>query len=104
MAVRVPIIGFLRGGNVIAGDLPKAEQDKAQIAGLFAMLGKPYEDFRPVWSRADRDSKRVFLKVAHMPESWSLKTYDELTPQTRLELKTRVFALRDWLNKVLKDD
>jgi len=73
----------------------------AMIASLFAMLGAPYDAFRPIWARADRDARRLFLKAARFPESWATRDFDELSPETRRELKTRVFALRDWLNKAL---
>lgn len=80
-----------------ARDLPAKEQAAAHIAGLFAILQKPYDEFRPVWSGADLPARRVFLKIAKLPESWAGRAWDELGRNEREALKTRVFDLRDFL-------
>jgi hypothetical protein len=82
---------------VSARELPAKEQTAAHIAGLFAILGKPYDEFRPVWSGADMPARRVFLKIAKLPEVWAARSWDGLGREERELLKTRVFALRDFL-------
>jgi len=82
-------------------DLPQAEKVRANIAGLYAALGKPYEKFRPVWACADSKARRAFLKIAGLPEVWANREWDGLGRHEREQLKVRVFAMRDWLNNHL---
>lgn len=80
-------------------DLPAKEKSAAHIAGLFAILGQPAPDFAPVWNKASRESRRLFLQIAKLPFHLVDRGYEEMRPDTRIELKTRVCMLRDWLNK-----
>lgn len=84
-----------------AADLPARQRAQAHCAGLLAVLGSPADDFRPVWDGAGRESRRMFLMIAKLPAYLVERAYTDLKPQTRIELKTRVTALRDWLNKAL---
>lgn len=89
--------------SVNPADLPQREQARAHIAGLFNILGRPFDEFRPVWSGLAHGPRRTLLILADMPQVWANRAYDELSPQTVIELKARVMQLRDWLNKVLPE-
>lgn len=82
-------------------DLPTREREAAHIAGLLAVLGRPADDFAPVWSAASRDSRRIFLQIARLPLWLVDREFEEMRPDTRIELKTRVRMMRDWLNKAV---
>ena len=82
-------------------DLPPREKVRAHCAGLFAALGKPYDAFRPVWAGADKNARRAFLKIAALPEIWHCREWDGLGRAEKEQLKTRVFAMREWLNSHL---
>lgn len=84
-----------------ANDLSAVEKTAANLAGLFEILGKPYDSFRPVWSDADMASRRLFMKIAKMPEEWSRREWDNLGRAEREQLKTRVIGLQVYLNKYL---
>lgn len=84
-------------------DLPNRQRVQAHCAGLLAVLGSPADDFRPVWDGASRETRRLFLTIAKLPSFLVDRPFSELKPQTRIELRGRVEALRDWLNKVVPE-
>lgn len=72
------------------------------IAKCFEILGQePNDKFRLIWSRASRADRRLFLKLAYLPEYLHEKEWAELTADSRGQIKSRARDMRDWLNRTL---
>lgn len=79
---------------------PRA-QSAANIAGMLAVLGAENDKFRHLWANADEATRRMLLQVAKKPLFMSSSSWDELSADTRGQIKRRAADLQQWLNRVL---
>ena len=73
-----------------------------RCAGLLQKLGADLDPFRVVWLRADDSTRRMLLGIAKLPRWLSVNSWDDLSAESRGQIKTRAADLHGWLSKALK--
>lgn len=76
----------------------------AHLPTLYAAIGAQQDAFAHAWNTATESTRRVFLVIAKRAEFLAGKRWDELSADTRGDLKRRIPDLRDWLNRSIPED